>query len=120
MFWRFALLEFFAGRAGLGFELEVFNDVLWRLCDNVTDIVETFTACASCNLVEVAGGQNGGLVAAVLAELCKEHCADRNVHTHAERVRAANDFKQTLLCQLLAKDAVLGQEPCMVNADALL
>ena len=117
---RFPLLEFFACRAGFCFEFQVLDDMLWRLCDHVADIVKTFTACAACNLVKVASGQNGGLVTAVLAELREKHCADRNVYAHAERVCAANDLEQTLLGELFAKNAVLWQKPRVVKPNALL
>ena len=120
MFGRLSLLEFFAGRAGLGFEFQVLDHVLRSLGNDVTDIVKAFTPGASCDLVEVAGCEDGRLVAAVLAELRKEDRADRNVHAYAERVRAADDLEKPLLGELFAEDAVLGQEPCVVDADALL
>ena len=120
MLWWFAFLKLFACRSCFRFEFQILDDVFRCLCDNVTDIVETFAACAASYLVEVTGCQNGRLVATVLAELRKEHSADRNVHAHAERVRTANDFEQTLLCEFFAENTILRQEPCVMNADALL
>ena len=117
---RFALLEFLSGRACFRFEFEILNDVLWRLRNDVTDVIKTFSACASRNLVEVACGEDGRLVAAVLAKLRKENRADRHVHAYAKRICAADDFEQPLLGEFFAEDAVLGQKSSVVQSDALL
>ena len=93
--------------------------MLWRLCNNVTDIVKTFSSGAPCNLVKISCGQNGCLVSAVLAELRKENCADRDVYAYAERVRSADNFQKPLLSELFAENAVFGQKPRVVEPNAL-
>ena len=93
--------------------------MLWCLCNNVTDIVKTFSSGAPCNLVKIACGQNGCLVSAVFAELRKENCADRDVYTDTERVRSADNFEKSLLSELFAENAVFGQKSCVVETNAL-
>ena len=68
--------------------------------------------------MKISRRKNRGLIAAVLAELCKEYRANRNVHADAERIRAADDFQKSLLRKLFHKDAVLGQKSCVMQADA--
>lgn len=120
VFGRFLFLEFFACLLGFGFQFQVLDDMLGSLRYHVADVVETFTAGAACNLVEVAGGQDCRLVAAVLAELREKHRSNGNIHADAQCVRAANDFKQALLRKFFAENAVLGQKSCVVQANALL
>ena len=106
---RFPLLEFFAGLAALRLEFQVLDHVFGSLCHHVAHVVKALAAGASCNLVEVSCGEDCRLVAAVLAELREEYCADGDVHAYAERVGAADDFQQAFLGELFAEDAVLGQ-----------
>ena len=89
------------------------------LRNHVADIVETLAASAASNLVEIAGGQNCSLVAAVLAELRKQHRSNRHVDANAERISAANDLEQPFLCEFFAENAVLGQKSGVMEPDAL-
>ena len=107
-----------AGRLLLA-ELQVLDDVLGRLRDDGAAIVEALASGASGDLVEVAHAQDRGLLAVVLAELREEHRANRNVDAHAQRVGAADDLEQALLRQLLDEQAILRQEPGVVQSDAV-
>ena len=120
MFGRFLLLEFFASLLGFGFQFQVLDDMFGSLRHHVADVVETFTAGAACNLVEITRGKDCSLVAAVLAELRKEYRSNGHVYAHAQCIRSANDPEQTFLGQLFAENAVLGQKSRMVQANTLL
>ena len=60
------------------------------------------------------------LLAVELAEPGEQHRADRDVDADAERVGAADDLEQPVLRELLDEHAVLGQQPGVVQADAVL
>jgi hypothetical protein len=98
----------------------VLDDVLRRLHDDGALRVEALAAGAPRDLVEVAHRQDLGLVAVVLAELGEHHGAQRNVHAHAERVRAADDLEQPLAGQPLHHAPVLGQHARVVHAHAVV
>ena len=93
MFRRFLFLEFLARLFRFRFEFQIFDNVFRRLRYHVTDVVKSLAACTACNLVEISGGQNSRLVATVLAELRKQYRSNWNIHAHAERVGAADDFE---------------------------
>ena len=92
--------------------------MFWGEGDDEADVVESLTAGASTDLMEVAGGEDAGFDAAVFAQLGEEHGADRHVDADAEGIGAANDFEHAFLCELLDQHAVFWQEPCVVQADA--
>ena len=117
---RLALDALLAAAGGLLVQLEVLDDVLGRLGDHPAAVVEPLAPGAPADLVEVARGQDAGLLAVVLAEAREQHRADGHVDAHAERVGAADDLEQALLRQLLDQHAVLGQQPGVVQADAVL
>jgi len=63
--------------------------------------------------------QQPGAGAVVLAQLGEQHGADRDVDADAERVGAADDLEQALLREPLDEQAVLGEHPGVVHADAV-
>jgi hypothetical protein len=98
---------------------QVLDHVLRRLHDDEAHVVEALAAGAAGDLVEVAGGEVGRLLAVELAEPREQHRADRHVDAGAERVGAADHLQQPELRQLLDQDAVLRQQPGVVQADAV-
>jgi hypothetical protein len=69
--------------------------------------------------VELAGAEQAGAAAVELAQLGEEHGADRDVDPDPQGVRAADDLQVPLLRELLDQEAVLGQHPGVVHADAV-
>ena len=114
------LLELAAVLSGLGGGLGVLDHVLGRLRHHVTHVIKPLAAGPARDLVEVARREETCLVAVPLAELGEEHAADGHVHPNAQGVGAADDLEQPLLRQPLGQDPVLGQEPGVVEPDALL
>ena len=117
LFRRLAADEFLA--AGLAFEREVLDDVLRGLRDDVSDVVVALAPGASADLVEIARAEDGGFLAVVLAQPGEQNGADGHVDADPERVRAADDFEQAALRQLLDQHTVLRQQAGMVQADAV-
>ena len=83
--------------------------MLGRLRPDVAAVVEPLAAGAAGNLVKVARGEDGGLLAVELAEAREQHRADRHVDAGAERVGAADHLQQPHLRQLLDQHTVLRQ-----------
>ena len=71
------------------------------------------------DLVEIARAQDPGFLPVKLAEPGEEHGADGHVDADAQGVGAADHFEQAFLSQLLDQYAVLGQQPGVVQADAV-
>ena len=78
---------------GFGFEAFVFNHVLGGHRDHVAVVIEALAACASADLMEVAGGKDPGFDAAIFAKLGKQHGTYRYVDADAECIGAANQFE---------------------------
>src|SRR5258706_205989 len=93
--------------------------MLRRLRHHPADVVETLAPGTSGDLMKVPRAQDARLLPVELAELGEEHRADRHVDTDAERVRAADDFEQSLLRKLLDEDAILRQQPRVMQSDAV-
>ena len=100
--------------------LQVLDDVLGRLRHHEAAVVEALAPGAPGDLVEVARGEDGRLLAVELAEPREEHRADGHVDADAEGVGAADDLEQAALGELLDQHAVLRQQARVVQADALL
>jgi len=120
LFRRLALDDLLAVPGGLFRQLEVLDDVLRRLGHHPAPVIKTLAPGAPADLVKVARAEDAGLLAVIFAEPRKQHGADGHVNAHAERVGAANDFEQPPLRQLLHQHPVLGQQPGMVQPDAVL
>ncbi len=116
---RLALDGFLAAARGFFVELEVFDHVLGRLRHHPAAVVKPLAARAAGDLVKIARAQDAGLLAVEFAQLGEEHGADGDVDADAQRVRAADDFEQPLLRQLLDQDAVFGQQPGVMQPDAV-
>src|SRR5439155_14448064 len=83
-------------------------------------LVEALAARASGNLMKIARAQDRCLLPVILAEFAEENSADRHVDAHAQGVGAANDLEQALLRQLFDQNAILREQPGMVQPDAVL
>ena len=116
---RLALDGFLAVARGFFGELEIFNDVLGGLGHHPAAIVKALAPGAAADLMKVARAENAGLLAVEFAQPGEEHGADGHVDAHAEGVGAADDLEQAFLRQLLHQDAVFGQQPGVVQADAV-
>ena len=79
--------------------------------------IKTSAACASSNLVELAGTQTAATGTIKLRQRRNQHGTNRHVNTHTQGVGTANHLEQTLLSQLLDQAAVLGQHARVVNTD---
>ncbi len=86
---------------------------------HITDAVETPPPGAPADLLEIPDAQGFGTISIVLAELGEEHRADRHVHAHPERVRAANHLEQAALREFLDQNPVFRQQARMVDAYAM-
>ena len=104
---------------GLGHRLDVFGHVLRGLDHHGAGGVIAGPAGPAGDLVELAGVQQPGADAVVLAQRGEQHGADRHVDAHPEGVGAADDLQQAGLGELLHKPAVFGQHAGMVDADAV-
>ena len=80
--------------------------------------VVTGAARAAGDLVELAGFQHALARAVELGQARHQHRADGHVDAHAQRVRAADDLKQSGLGEALNQPAVFRQHACVVDADA--
>ena len=109
-----------AARRGLGLRPAalVVDFVFRRLADNPALLVETLAAGSPGDLLEVPHLEDGHVLAVVLAELAEEDGADRHVDADAESVRAGDDLEQPELRELFDQQAVLRQQPRVVNADS--
>ena len=85
-----------------------------------TAVVEPFAPSAPADLMEIPRAQDAGLLAVILAQAREQHGADGDVDADAEGVRAADDFEQALLRQLLDQHPVLRQQPGVVQPDPVL
>ncbi len=101
-------------------QAQVLDHVLRGLRHDIAEVVEALPPGAAGDLVEVARGEDRGLLPVELAQTRKEHRADRHVDADAERVGAADDLEQPLLRELLGEHAVLRQQARVVQADPLL
>ena len=68
--------------------------------------------------MELAGAQTTHLVAIELGERGEHHGVDGYVDADAERIGAADDGQQALLCQALDQQTIARQHAGMVHADA--
>ena len=87
--------------ARLCHELGVFNLVLGCLGNHHALGIEARAAGATGNLMKLAGAQTTHLVAVELGERGEHHGMDGHVDADAERIGAADDGQQALLCQAL-------------------
>ena len=110
---------FLAVARGLFRELEVLDDMLRRLRHDPALVIKTFAPSASADLMKIPRAQDAGLLAVILAQSREQHGADRHIDADAERVRAADDFEQTFLCELLDQHAILRQQPGVMQSDAV-
>ena len=117
-FFLFNLTEFFGVVACLGHELGVLDLVLGCLGNHHTLGVKARTAGATGNLMKLAGAQTTHLVAVELGERGEHHGMDGHVDADAERIGAADDGQQALLCQALDQQTIARQHASMVHADA--
>ena len=108
------LLFLFRVACGFGFEALILDHMLGCHRDDIAVVVEAFAACASTDLVEVAGGEDAGFDAAIFTELGEEHGADRHVDADAEGIGAANHFEHAFLSELLDQHSILGQQTRVV------
>jgi len=72
-----------------------------RLAPHEPLVIKPASAGAARDLLELARRQEARLVPVELAQLREQHGPDRDVHAHAERVRAADGFQQALPRELL-------------------
>ena len=117
---RCLLLDDLLASAGIGLFLrsQVLHHVLGSLHPHVTTVIESLASGASGDLRELAVRQNADRYAVVLAELGEQHRPDRHVHPDTECVGAADDLQQTVLRQFLDEQPILGEQACVVHADA--
>ncbi len=101
-------------------QLDVLDHVFGRLHHHVAPLVEPLAAGAPGDLVEVARAEDRRLPAVELAETGEEDGPDRDVDADAQRVGAADDLQQSALRELLDEHAVLREEACVMQADAVL
>ncbi len=80
-------------------------------------VVEPAAARAPRDLLELADGEEPHLRPVELRELREEDRPDRDVHADAQRVGPADDVEEPLLRELLDEEAVLREEPGVVDAD---
>ena len=104
-------------RLSLSEQARVLNIVLGRLNHHGTGGIEARAACASGNLVELAGTQTAAAGTIKLGQRRNQYGTNRHVNAHTQGVGAADDLEQTLLRQLLHEAAVLGQHTRVVNTD---
>ena len=102
---------------GLLLRLPLLDDVLGRLRDDAPRVVEPAPPRAPRDLLELADGEEPHLRPVELRELREEDRPDRDVHADAERVGPADDVEEPLLRELLDEEAVLREEPGVVDAD---
>ena len=114
----FNLAELLGVVARLGHELGVLDLVLGCLGNHHALGIEARTAGATGNLMKLAGAQTTHLVAVELGERGEHHGMDGHVDADAERIGAADDGQQALLCQALDQQTVARQHASMVHADA--
>ena len=98
-------------------QASVLNIVLGCLNHHGTGGIKTGAACASSDLVELAGTQTAATGTVKLRQRRNQHGTNRHVNTHTQGVGTANHLEQTLLSQLLNQAAVLGQHARVVNTD---
>ena len=97
----------------------VVDGVLGGLTDHPALVIEALAPGAPGDLLEVAHGEDARLAAVVLAQLGEQHRADGHVDAHAQRVGAHDHLEQACLSELLDHQAILGQQPRVVQADAV-
>ena len=120
LFRRLALDRFPAAFGLFLVQLEILDDVFRGLRHHPAAVIKPFAPGAPGDLVEIARAENRGFLAVEFAEAGKKDGADGHVDAGAQRVRAADDFQQAPLRQLLHQDAVFGQNAGVMQADAVL
>ena len=70
--------------------------------------------------MEVTDREQARLGPIEFAQLRERDRADGDVDAHAKRVRAADDFEQAGLRQLLDHEAIFREHPCVVDAHAVM
>jgi hypothetical protein len=93
--------------------------VFGGLDDDPAAVVEAFAPGAAGDLMEIAGAEDAGFFAVEFAEAGEEDGADGDIDADAEGIGAADDFEQALLGELLDEHAVFGEEPGVMDADAV-
>ena len=101
-------------------ELQVLDDVLGRLGNDVSALVESLAPRPAGDLQEVPHRQLRGLLAVELDELREGHRADGNVHAHPERVGAAHHLEQAPLRELFDQESIARQESGVMQTDPVL
>ena len=119
LFRRLALHGFLAVARRFFRELQVFDHMLRRLRHHPAAIIEALAPGAPADLMKIARAQDAGLLSVIFAQPREQHGANRHVDADAERVRAADDFEQTLLRELLDQHAILRQQPGVMQPDAV-
>ena len=114
----FNLTEFFGVVARFGHKLGILDLVLGCLGNHHALGIEARAAGATGNLMKLAGAQTTHLVAVELGERGEYHGVDGYVDADAERIGAADDGQQALLCQALDQQTIARQHASMVHADA--
>ena len=102
----FLFLKLFTRLFRFRFEFQILDDMFGSLRHHVADVVKAFAPRTACNLMEITRGQNSRLVTTVLAELREKHRSNGHVDSNAERIGAANNLKQPLLCEFFAENSV--------------
>ncbi len=92
--------------------------LLGRLRHHGAALVEPLAAGAAGDLLEVADRQNLHLLAVELGELREQHRANRDVDADPQRVGAADHLQQGALRELLDEEAVLREQPGVVDPDS--
>ena len=114
--WR---LTVFCRPCAFSVELEIFDGVFRRLRHHPATIVESLAPGASGDLVKIPRAEDDRLLPVKLAQPREQHGADGHVDADAERIRAADDFEQALLRELLDQHAILGQQSRVMQPDAV-
>ena len=69
--------------------------------------------------MKIPRAQDSSLLSVELAQPGKQHGADRHIDANPEGVRPTNDFQQSPLRELFNENAVLRQQACMVQTNAV-
>ena len=117
-FGRFPFDKFLSGLRRLCCQFGIFNHVCGSLCDNKANIIKSFAARSTSNLMKISSGENRRFVARIFAKLSKKNGSNRNIDANSQRICAADDFEQSLLRQLFDKNPVFRQESCVVQTNS--
>ena len=91
-----------------------------RLRHHPAPVVEALAPGTSSDLVKIPRAEQRRFLPVELAQSGEEDGTDRHIDPDAQRIGAADDFQQTLLCQLLDQHAVLRQQARVMQPDAVL